>query len=140
MTFKNKILLILLIFVLMISCTDTKAKIHYRGTKNLGNHLYVEFYEPYRGGAGVFAGSIYSAYFTDSMNVNIFLGTYEDHEGFHFKVDSNYFTAIKWENIFVGFNHFPKEKSIDTIIVDLRTKKELNNPKLIMKILKSIFF
>jgi len=46
----KKIGILLLILFLVFSCVDKKAKINYRGTKEISKNLYVEFYTPSIGG------------------------------------------------------------------------------------------
>jgi hypothetical protein len=120
-----KPLIIILILILLCFCVDKKSKTHYRFTERIQNNLYIEYYEPGTGGAGIFSGSLRSAYLTDSANINIFLFAYHDDEGFDVFLDSIQFKALKYRNILIDFNKFPKKEYFDSVIVDLKTKKRI---------------
>jgi hypothetical protein len=119
---KVLVLSILALFFLF-SCTNKKSKIHYLGSKNLGNNFYAEFYEPYTGGAGVFSGSLTSAYITDSMKLNYFLGALEDDEDFEFYNDSSKIHVKKYRLVQHSFNEFPHKIYFDSMYFDIKTHK-----------------
>lgn len=118
--------LIILIFRFFIYI-DVKSKINYRGTRKLSNNLYVESFEPIAGGAGIFSGSVHSKYLTDSVNLNYFLGTVDDHGGYDFSFtnDSNYFISKRYEDIMITINAYRKEY-LDSVIIDLKTHEVTN--------------
>ena len=113
----------ILVLLFLISCTNKKSKINYLGSKNLGNNFYVEFYEPYTGGAGVFSGSLTSSYLTDSMKLNYFLGALQDDEDFEFYNDSSKIIVKKYSLEQHSFNEVPYKKYFDSMYFDIKTHK-----------------
>ncbi len=118
-----KILIVSMLILLLFSCTNKQSKVNYNGTKTLGNNFYVEFYEPYKGGAGVFAGSLRSAYITDSMKLNYFLGVLEDDEGFEFYNDSSKIIVKKYISVRYSFKETPRKEYFDSMYFDIKTHK-----------------
>ena len=120
----KKIGILLLILFLVFSCVDKKAKINYRGTKEISKNLYVEFYTPSIG--GVLGNDLGTAFLTDSTSNEIFLGTMDDHQGFDFFVDSIKFKALKYSDVFISFKKGYKKVYVDSIIIDLKTFKVID--------------
>jgi hypothetical protein len=112
-----------LLLILVNGCVDEHEKINFMHTDKIGN-CFVEWYQPSKG--GVYASSLRNCFFTDSLGQYIFLGSCDDDEGFLFSIDSNLFYARKYKRIYTFPNLPSKKQYLDSIIIDLITKKRID--------------
>jgi hypothetical protein len=72
---------------MLLGCYDKKSNHDYLFTTLVGNHLYVETFSVYKGGAQ--GGDIHSNYLTDSVNFRLFVGTHIDETIFYYHFDGD---------------------------------------------------
>ncbi|MBQ4441778.1 MAG: hypothetical protein II899_06730 [Bacteroidales bacterium] len=98
------ILVLLLIWVLLLGAlfifilythSSSDKDIIYSNSKIIGDNLFVETYQTYRG--GVYDGDAYKIYLTDSMSFRKKLGDYDDHDWPNVTVSGD-IVVVKWND------------------------------------------
>ena len=121
-------LLFILITLLLNNCYNERERINYMDTNTYGKY-YLEWYEPSKG--GVYASSICTCFFTDSLNNRIFIASCHDDEYIDRMYDSTYFICLKYTEK-KSYNSSKTYKVyIDTIIVNTKNMVILNKNDMI---------
>lgn len=85
---------ILFIFILYTHSSGDKD-IVYSNSRIIGDNLFVETYQTYRG--GVYDGDAYEIYLTDSISFRKKLGDYDDHDWPNVTVSGD-IVVVKWND------------------------------------------
>ena len=72
---------IILAIAIICSCSHSPKKRYPKTTLKICNKLYVQLYRDVATGA--YGGDIISDYLTDSLNFRIYIGYYNDNEGYY---------------------------------------------------------
>ena len=95
----GEFLILVLFFSFLQGCIDDRSKEHYKATDKIGDHLFVEVFTPFGGGA--FGGDRVSEYLTDSISFRKYIGTFVDSDaGISYKVVNDTLYIEKYSSAF----------------------------------------
>ena len=103
-------LILILFFSFLQGCIDDRSKEHYKVTYKIGDHLFVEVFTTFGGGA--FGGDRVSEYLTDSISFRKYIGTFVDSdEGISYKVVNDTLYIEKYSQAGRGIKPFTEKQS-----------------------------
>jgi len=106
----GEFLILVLFFSFLQGCIDDRSKEHYKATDKIGDHLFVEVFTPFGGGA--FGGDRVSEYLTDSISFRKYIGTFVDSDaGISYKVVNDTLYIEKYSMPGRGIKPFSEKQS-----------------------------